>query len=180
MTGPSSVLRFRLFQLYTKRFVENLGGAALFCPDYTLKAVYPVAFQEILDSYLWLTSGHSSVTKKLGFRPRKIIIAGDSAGGVLGLGLLNILHQIEIIDSNLELVFPSDLVFFYGAFLLNSLSSPSRTTTLFEPVLSEGILLIIGGCIGGIEGGCDRKLVPDSRVMSFVSNLWEELSLFSK
>lgn len=160
--------------------MENLDGAALFCPDYTLKAVYPIAFQEILDSYLWLTSGHSSVIKKLGFVPKKIIIAGDSAGGVLGIGLLNILHRIECIDSSVQIVFPRDLVFFYGGFMLNSLSSPSRATTLFEPVLSDGILLIIGGCIGGIEGGCDRKLFNGSRMMSFISSIKEELSLFSK
>lgn len=54
-----------------------------------------MALQEVLDCYLWLTSGDISVQHSIGFQPRKVALAGDSAGGNLSMSLLLVLRNIE-------------------------------------------------------------------------------------
>lgn len=65
--------------------------------DYSLspESPFPGALQEVLDCYLWLTSKHPSVKRKLGFFPEKIGVCGDSAGGNMTISLVLVLKHIQ-------------------------------------------------------------------------------------
>lgn len=56
---------------------------------------YPCALQDVLDAYLFLTSGSPQVVDKIGFHPKNIVICGDSAGGQLAVALVYVLNDIR-------------------------------------------------------------------------------------
>jgi monoterpene epsilon-lactone hydrolase len=62
-------------------------GCAAFTLDYRLapEHVFPAAHDDVLNGYLWLI--------EQGYRPEEIVVAGDSAGGQLGLSLLGQLRD---------------------------------------------------------------------------------------
>ncbi|XP_074601029.1 uncharacterized protein LOC141855046 [Brevipalpus obovatus] len=164
-----------LHEFYTARYVSKLEGIPILCPDYTLEAVYPIAFQDILDSYLWLLSGDSMVKEKLGFVPEKIVLIGDSAGAAFGMSLMNMLQRIHTEDPYFHLIFPSSVVFFYGALMCSAHWAPSRLMSFFDCILPYGLIMTIVGCITGHDGGRLRKARPDNRIKRFYEYTKEEI-----
>lgn len=81
-----------------------MPGSVLISVDYSLApdSKFPIALQEALDVYLWLTSVNPEVEKVIGIKPQKILLVGDSAGGHIICSLLMILNDILKIqnDSN--------------------------------------------------------------------------------
>ena len=76
----------RLHGAFLARLCRQVGGRALM-PHYRLapEHIYPAAAEDCLDAYRWLLAqGHA---------PHDIVIAGDSAGGGLCLGLLTRLRE---------------------------------------------------------------------------------------
>lgn len=59
------------------------------------EAKFPTALQEVLDSYLYLTSGDPVILLMLGFHPKKITFCGDSAGATLMTALTTLLNDIR-------------------------------------------------------------------------------------
>ncbi|RWS25349.1 hypothetical protein B4U80_03260, partial [Leptotrombidium deliense] len=135
-------------EMYLRHWASNIAGVPILSIDYSTNVEYPIALQEVLDVYLWVISGHSKVKQMLGFHPKKIVLCGDSAGGVLCITLCAVLHDIrKILERNKEpikLLFPSSFVGIYTTFNLHHLS-PSLLLSLIEPVLGTGPLL---ACIG--------------------------------
>lgn len=140
-----------------------------------MKAAYPLQFQEVLDVYLWICTSNPSVEEQLGFRPEKIVLMGESAGGVLGIGLLHILHHVQLADPTSAILFPKDLIFFYGGFLLHTPCSPSRVSSFFDIMLSEGVCMVMGGMLGGVEGHVGRREFSKYRLVRFFQHLKDDL-----
>lgn len=82
-------------ELYTRGIIENLKGVPFLSVDYSLTHAFPKVTQEILDVYLWVTSGKKEVADVIGFNPEKIIITGDSAGGLLSFQLIMIINDLN-------------------------------------------------------------------------------------
>ena len=74
-------------------------GATIVSIDYSLSPEnkYPVAAQEILDTYFWLAeaSAQNKTLEPLGISPKEIVVTGDSASGNLTIVLAILLAEIE-------------------------------------------------------------------------------------
>jgi acetyl esterase len=84
---------------------------AILSVDYALSPEnkYPTALQQILDVYLWLAS--DACVPALGYRPRRVVVCGDSAGGNLSLALCLVVH--DICREGEPLLRPKGVVCFY-------------------------------------------------------------------
>merc|ERR1719369_1106118 len=100
--------------------------------DYSLapEAPYPRALEEVFYVYCWVLNNLPA----MGTTGKKIILAGDSAGGnlVTSTTLKTITNHIRI---------PDALVLSYAALLIQFYPSPSRLLSLMDPILMFGILL---------------------------------------
>lgn len=158
-------------ELYLRRWVSNLGSIQMLSVDYSLSVAYPIALQEMLDVYLWLTSGSQEVVDLLGFHPQKIVLCGDSAGGMLCLILLLVLNDLNQMlgeRTGEKIPMPHAFVGFYPAFTATSLS-PSKLLAKMESVLSIGPLMtVIGVYSAGIYDVNDFRRIeqtPEYRAM---------------
>jgi acetyl esterase len=59
------------------------------------EAKFPTALQEVMDTYLYLTSGDPAILLMLGFHPKRITLCGDSAGATLLTALTMALNDIR-------------------------------------------------------------------------------------
>jgi len=100
--------------------------------DYSLapEAAYPRAFEEVFYSYCWMLKN----IDKLGTTGKRIIVAGDSAGGNLVASA-----TLKTITSSIRK--PDAVVLSYAALLIQFYPSPSRLLSLIDPLLMFGILL---------------------------------------
>jgi len=100
--------------------------------DYSLapEAAYPRAFEEVFYSYCWMLKNFD----KLGTTGKRIIVAGDSAGGNLVASA-----TLKTITSSIRK--PDAVVLSYAALLIQFYPSPSRLLSLIDPLLMFGILL---------------------------------------
>ncbi|XP_015784830.1 uncharacterized protein LOC107362310 [Tetranychus urticae] len=136
---------------YLRQWAHDVPDMTIFSVGYTLKQKFPTALQEVLDAYLWVTSGSPDVAQAIGFQPKKIIFCGDSAGANLALSLLLTLNDLSNRDpSDQRLRLPDGIFSIYGAFLLSPLVGPSRVMGAIDPLLSPGVLLTCGGVYGNI------------------------------
>ena len=117
----------RSHQNYTRRWAVDVG-----CPvvsvDYRLApdAPYPAALDDVWQTYMWL---RENAEKELGLGTKKIVIAGDSAGGNLAIGC--------VVKALMEGVQPPDGLFLaYPALSL----SITRFTPSFLYALDDLIL----------------------------------------
>ncbi|RWS01910.1 hormone-sensitive lipase-like isoform X2, partial [Dinothrombium tinctorium] len=168
-------------EMYLRHWASNISGVPILSVDYTLNVKYPIALQEVLDVYLWCVSGNPNVKKLLGFNPTKIVLCGDSAGGLLGITLCAVLHDIRKIyernHENVNLLFPSSFVGIYTTFNFHHLT-PSLLLSLIEPVVATGPLLACAGLytlgvrydedFAELEKEFENKEIPDSSI----SGLW--------
>lgn len=105
---------------YLKTWVAGTGVPVI-CPDYgkAPEKAYPSGLQDLLDVYLFLTSGCQEATNILGFEPKNVILTGDSSGGNMSLALLIALNDIRKRDpcegSGTRVKMPSALVLQYPA-----------------------------------------------------------------
>eukprot|EP00092_Neocalanus_flemingeri_P034140 GFUD01037127.1.p1 GENE.GFUD01037127.1~~GFUD01037127.1.p1 ORF type:complete len:459 (-),score=76.84 GFUD01037127.1:87-1301(-) len=94
--------------------------------DYSLapEAPFPRALEEVFYCYVWMLNNFES----LGTTGKKIILAGDSAGGnlITSLTLKTITNCIRI---------PDALLLSYASLLTQFYPSPSRLLTLMDPLL---------------------------------------------
>ena len=79
-------------ELANKSLLEHGGCSHVFWPQYRLAAApnnrgrFPAALQDALSAYLHLIRDRN-------IRPEHVVLAGDSAGGNLAMGLLRYLHE---------------------------------------------------------------------------------------
>lgn len=139
-------------QSYLKDWAKKLAGVPILSVDYSKGRPYPGAYQEALDVYLWLVST-SEAPAVLGFKPKKIVLVGDSAGGSLCLTLLLAVFDIKECFSG-QVLTPSAFVSIFSGFR-SVKSSPSKTLmSIIDPILSPGVLL---ASLGALE---PSKIVP--------------------
>ncbi|KAF7491038.1 Hormone-sensitive lipase [Sarcoptes scabiei] len=139
--------------VYLINWVKKLETIPILSIDYSLspESVFPEALQEVLDCYLWILSKKPDVEEKLGFRPEKIVICGDSAGGNFTMALMEVLNIIQkqiTADGGdcWPYRYPDGLFLFYAPFTLSTkMVSPSRILTSIDGLVPLGTLL---NCLG--------------------------------
>jgi acetyl esterase/lipase len=91
---------YRSHEVYLREWGKRLR-VPIVCVSYRLcpEQPYPASLQDLLDAYLFLTSGSSEALAKIGFIPRNIIVTGDSAGGNMALALVLALNEIRKSDA---------------------------------------------------------------------------------
>ncbi|RWS02813.1 hormone-sensitive lipase-like protein, partial [Dinothrombium tinctorium] len=167
---------------YLRVWSPQLCGIPIFSVDYTKAKEYPAAIQDVLDAYLWVTSGAPEVEQILGFHPETIVLCGDSAGANLVLSLNYILHDIfESNPFNRQMCLPSSLVLIYPALQLSPQMSPSRIVCSGDPIIAPGILMHVDGIYSGLEAELSittKWPFPFSIVTSTLEKLKNAMSLF--
>ena len=117
--------------------------------DYSVspEAKFPVALQQLLDVYLFVSSDEDEQIKKaLGYRPEEFILAGDSAGGALTMSVLLVLNdinrQIVASDSAAKRIrMPKSIFNLYAPYDLTLNISPSMILASCDSMISAGVML---------------------------------------
>lgn len=160
--------RASVIQIYLRDWASKLTSATILSVDYRLRDKFPGALQDVLDAYL-AVAGFSfqrqseTVTNQsqriLGFRPKRILLLGDSCGGNLIMGLLCLLNEIRRLHPAHRLLMPFAVCPIYPVFDLRAVCSASRLLGAFDPILHNGNLLSMHGCYGGMQAGACRILL---------------------
>ncbi|XP_015794756.1 uncharacterized protein LOC107371243 [Tetranychus urticae] len=109
--GGGFIIDARLFhESYLRDWVQKLDGAVIVNVIYSRFVRYPCALQEFIDVYFWLTKGGEDVIKTLGFKPRRIICLGDSAGFFLLLTMCCAVRDIQLISPSEISLYPEALM----------------------------------------------------------------------
>ena len=111
----------------------------ILCVDYRLapEFPFPCALDDVWQTYMWVVN-HAE--QFLGIRPRKIILAGDSAGGNLVMGCA--LRALE-----LGVRPPDGLLLAYPAINISPAAySPSHLLALDDMILHHTFLKLCYGC----------------------------------
>lgn len=141
-----------LEHLYLKDWAEEIPGLTIISVNYSLcpENKFPVALQEVVDFYLWLTSGTQEVIDLIDFHPEQIIISGDSSGGNLAAASLMVLNDIKEININnnnnynqVAIKRPTAIVLFYPKIMLRMEMLPSTLLTNFDLIINQCIQLTI-------------------------------------
>lgn len=128
--------------VYCQRMGMRMPGVGVLQVAYSLspEARFPVQVQQLLDVYLWLISGHASVREQIGFEPKRIILAGDSAGAMMVTSAVIVLNEIrKHLHPGIQM--PISLFCFYGAFSLFPLVTASTFASPFHFLLMPQILM---------------------------------------
>jgi acetyl esterase/lipase len=151
----------RLKQIYLRDWASKLSNASILSVDYRLQDAFPGALQDVLDAYLTVTGFSfgrqtepaSQAQQTLGFRPKRVLLLGDSCGGNLTMGLLCILNEIRRLWPDQAPLMPFAVCSIYPVFDLRAVCSASRMLGAFDPILHNGNLLSMHGCYGGMQAG---------------------------
>lgn len=122
--------------------LAGIAGVTCFVPDYRLapESVFPAAAEDVLAVYQGLLAD--------GWRPDRILLAGDSAGGGLALGL-----AMTIRDSGLPVPAAIGLICPW-------LDLAGRSGGTKPPVLRAAMLARFAGLYAGPETGTSAGLCP--------------------
>ncbi|KAI0387390.1 alpha/beta hydrolase fold-3 domain-containing protein [Hypomontagnella monticulosa] len=109
-----------------KTWIEQCGAAAVFAPQYRLSGYaginpFPAALQDSLTAYAFLVN-------ELGIPAHQIVLAGDSAGGNLAIGLLRYITEF---GRKLDLPTPRCAIFvspWVSPFDYDFTDNPNRTS----------------------------------------------------
>ena len=152
-------------QNYTRKWAVQ-ANCPILSVDYRLApdAPYPAALDDVWQTYMWL---RNSSAETLGLKPGKIVIAGDSAGGNLAMGLV-----MKAIETKQQL--PDGLLLPYPALNLSlARFTPSSLLSLDDLVLHHTFLKL---CLKSyISDSADPKsdpylspiLIPDEILRQF-------------
>ncbi|KAG6803591.1 hormone-sensitive lipase isoform X1 [Apis mellifera caucasica] len=119
-------------ETYLRGWAISLGTPILSI-DYSLapEAPFPRALEEVLYAYAWALNHASTL---LGSTAQKILLAGDSAGANLNLGI-----TLKCLQLNIRK--PDGIFMAYTPVLVDFVLSPSRLLCLSDPLLPMGFLL---------------------------------------
>ena len=125
-------------QNYTRQWAAEVDIPIL-SVDYRLSPEhrYPDALDDCWQTYMWILQ---YAKKYLGVTPEKIVIAGDSAGGNLALGMvLRCIQTFQRIPDGLLLTYPA-------VSLDTEAFTPSLCYTLEDPLLHYSFLPFVSSC----------------------------------
>ena len=133
-----------------QNWCTQLPGCSILSVDYSVspEAKFPVALQQLLDVYLFVSSGEAEqINKALGYRPEEFILAGDSAGGALTMAVLLVLNDInrqiaanDSIAAN-PIKMPKSILNLYAPYNLTLNISPSMILASCDSMISAGVML---------------------------------------
>ena len=159
-------------EMFLHKILNELGGINILAIDYSLTVPYPVPLQDILDVYLWLFSGNDNVKQKLGFHPKKIILAGDSCGAYLALCLVIVLNELNnmlcsqstaVYCSTPTIPLPISMVTFYSILSISKMF-PSLILGALDPFLDGHLVLMIVTMYGAnVSSNGDFKRIQKSK-----------------
>ena len=127
-------------------------GATFICPEYRLapENKYPAGMQDLLDVYMFVTSGADAVAEAIGFHPRIVMLAGDSSGGQMSISLTIIVNAIRkrnlatAVDSVKNMVpLPHAIVSLYPSAIPGFILHPSSSYQFMDPVISVGVVALV-------------------------------------
>ncbi|KAI1293054.1 Hormone-sensitive lipase [Halotydeus destructor] len=127
-------------QGFLRKWARQMPDTALLSPYYSLspEAKFPAALMEVFEVYRFLVQfNRDPVRRTLFFDFDQVVVLGNSVGGNLALALCRLLVQENVpLPAKLILVNP---------YLVPSPTYPlpSRTLTLFDPVLPPAVMLAI-------------------------------------
>lgn len=135
----------KLHEVYLREWAAELDIPIL-SVDYSLapESTFPRAIEEVLYVYGWVLKYADLV----GTTAKKIIFAGDSAGG-------NIVTAVLIRIIEMKLPRPHGLFVAYTPFCVNYVKSPSRFMGYFDAFLNVTAVMKIFNCY------CNGKLLDD-------------------
>ncbi|XP_074604490.1 uncharacterized protein LOC141857832 [Brevipalpus obovatus] len=133
----------QMHESYLFDWISQLDGAVILNVEYSRPVRYPIALQEFLDTYLWLTSESEEVAEILGFKPQKVVFCGDSAGGHLLFALSLVLRDIQFENPSFIKIYPAAFVGFYPALSLIDGNLPSFYMSTLEAFITPSLLFSI-------------------------------------
>ena len=126
-------------------------GIPVILPDYRKapEDKYPAALQDVLDLYVFLTSGDEEVEKMIGFQPEKVYMAGDSAGANLVIAATFVLNHLRKMGESVRM--PAAIMTQYPTVCATFVAVPSFSFVLLDSVLARGTLCLVGSMYAEIE-----------------------------
>lgn len=172
-------------EIYLRRWASRLRGVPILSVDYSLSPEhpYPAAIQEILDVYLFLNGFEfpdiemreterqrearmqrrsEEIISLIGFKPKNIVLCGDSAGSNLAVALMHVLQSLnELLLNNsnnnnndnqsghqwgegVKIPYPRSVCLQYP-YMTPTITrfAPSRLFMAFDPILPLGALFAL-------------------------------------
>ena len=131
--GGFLALSSRSMQTYTRRWACELE-IPVFSIDYRMPPDFrfPVATFDCLKVYSFIVQ---NISKYFRIQPKKVILAGDSAGGNLVCSLMGLILKYK-------LKIPDGIFLAYPACDLRRIFSPSRIYCFTDPLLNPSMLLL--------------------------------------
>ena len=111
--------------------------------DYALapENKYPAGIQDVLDVYLFLTSGSEKVQQLLGFQPTNIVLAGESAGGNMAIALAIALQMIS--RTGAPVIMPKGVSIQFPCAVAAPVGYPSNAFFSMDPTLTAALCGIV-------------------------------------
>ncbi|EGR31093.1 hypothetical protein IMG5_118180 [Ichthyophthirius multifiliis] len=158
-------------QIYTIKWANKIKQSLIISIDYSKSPEnpYPNALNDVWQAYNYIIK---HLPKKLNVIFNSVILAGDSAGGNLCVGLLNLLIQekkMDIMPDGLQLTYPA-----LG--LQKSFFSPSKLYSLTEYIMPASFLQICLECyipenyrtfLGDFDSLLSPVLIENSIIQKF-------------
>ena len=140
--GPSAAA---VEDIFVKNWATKIPGLTIINVDFSLapENPFPTALQEVLDVYLWLTSGSLSVKDTLSFNPVNVIISGDSSGGNIAAALILALNDLRR-DVSIKTVIsmPKSLVLFFAKLSIDlDVLYPSALLSILDPLVNPYFMI---------------------------------------
>lgn len=131
--------------MFLRNWANKLQGTAILSIGYSLSPEnkFPVALQEVLDVYLWLTNDDGKAEVELGFRPSEVILTGDSSGGNLVTALCFCLNDMKKLFKDGKTVqMPLGILPMFTSFSFQPHLTPSMLMTVVDPLVIPASKLI--------------------------------------
>lgn len=165
--------------MYLRDWAKRVPGMAIVSVDMSLSPenIFPVPVQEILDTYLWLISGHVSVREKLGFHPQKVVFNGDSSGSCIALVTMFVLNDIRAQDPDAIRQMPVAHVGVYSSFTSDPHIYPSAFMLPSHWILTPCVLTsfmekYIPHVFPYVKRTNHEKYIDDAQQKSLLNQAW--------
>lgn len=129
--------------VYLRKWSNKLPGVTFIVPEYAYipESTFPVAWQQLLDLYLWLVTSADAESKlQMNINPKKIVICGDSSGGLLATSLFVMLNEINKQFSK-NILIPNELILIYPKTSMTLDMNPSLLLSYFDFLVNSFVLI---------------------------------------
>lgn len=142
MHMPSGGFFMQLADVYVPLMskVSRDLGIAIVIVKYatTPEAHYPAALQDVLDLYMFFSSGSEKVNSMIGFLPENIVLSGDSAGGNMAITTTIALNEIKMQGG--EVTFPKSIALQSPAMTVGFVVNPGMALSGIDLMVTMGQL----------------------------------------